>query len=262
MTEQALAVGVAPATVRRETAVAGSVPKFEISEWRERFGVVAGITGRGGESAPFDLGLAGANTSVGQVMGRWRRFRESVPEFPGVVVSQQVHGTAVLWHDVAAGLTILDAADGHATSTPGLLLGVTAADCVPVYLIDPIRRAVALLHAGWRGTAGGILARGVELLLARGSVVDNLLIHCGIGICGSCYEVGSEVFIGCGVAVPPAGRGWLDVRSVLVRQARELGVENVSTSPFCSMHDQPLFFSHRASGGADGRMVAYLGLSK
>jgi copper oxidase (laccase) domain-containing protein len=54
----------------------------------------------------------------------------------------------------------------------------------------------------------------------------------------------------------------LDLRAVLARQARELGIEDVSISPWCSAHDRDRFFSHRASGGRDGRMVAYLGRPK
>lgn len=242
-----------------EVPVGGAVPRFELAGWREQYGVAAGITGRG-EGQPFDLGLAGTEVPVGQVMDRWGNLRRSLPEFSGAVVSRQVHGTEILWHQGAAGLQIHEGADGHATERSGLLLAVTAADCVPLYLVDPSERRIALLHAGWRGVAGGILRRGVALLTARGSRVDSLLVHCGVGICGACYEVGSEVFTGCGLATPAGGKGALDLRGVLVEQARALGVKHISTSQFCSRHDSGLFFSHRGSGGRDGRMVAYLGL--
>jgi YfiH family protein len=243
-----------------EARVPGPVPRYELAEWKDRFGVLAGITGRGEEAVPFDLGLAGKTTPVGEVMGRWRAFRGSLPGFPGLVVARQVHGTAVLWHAAASGMVILGEADGHATATPGLLLAVSVADCIPIYLVDPARRTIALLHAGWRGTAAGILACGLALLEGQGSSPKNVVMHCGVGICGPCYEVGSEVLEGCGRPAPAGGKGTLDLRAELVAQARALGVLEVSTSPFCSRHDGPLFFSHRGSGGADGRMVAYLGL--
>lgn len=242
-----------------ETPVAGAVPRFELADWRDHHGVVAGITGRG-SAIPFDLGLAGVSAPVGQVMDRWRELRNSLPEFSALFVSRQVHGTEIVWHQAGNGLVILEGADGHGTGTPGLLLGVTVADCIPVYLVDPLRRAVLLLHAGWRGVAEGILPRGVELLLRQGSRVEDLLVHCGIGICGLCYEVRSEVFHACGLSAPEGGKGRLDLREVLSGQAVNMGVEKVSTSQFCSKHDGGLFFSHRGSGGADGRMVAYLGL--
>lgn len=242
-----------------ESPVPGTIPRYELTEWRERYGVVAGITARGTGPAPFDLGLAGVAAPVGAVLDRWLALKRAVPGFTGVVVSRQVHGAKVQWHDAALGLVVLEGVDGHATDVSGILLAITAADCVPVYLVDPVRRAVALVHAGWRGTAGRILARGLETLVARGSLVDNVLVHCGVGICGRCYEVTSEVFSACGVAAPPTGKGPLDLRSLLVEQARHCGVDSISTSQFCSSHDSAAFFSHRASGGADGRMVAYLG---
>jgi YfiH family protein len=241
-----------------EVPAEGPVPRFELVEWRERYGVVAGITGRGKPSSPFDLGLAG-RTPVAAVLDNWSALQRSLSEFSGVIVSRQIHGTRLLWHQSGSGLVIREGADGHATGTPGLLLAVTAADCIPVYLLDPARRVIALLHAGWRGVASGILALGVELLCAHGSSVENLLVHCGVGICGLCYEVGSEVLLSCGVAPPPAGKGPLDLRGVLATQAANMGVGIISTSQFCARHD-PAFFSHRGSGGADGRMVAYLGV--
>jgi YfiH family protein len=241
-----------------EAPVPGPVPRFELAEWRARFGVVAGITGRGG-APPFDLGLSGASP-IGEVLGRWRLLQSSLPEFSSITVSRQVHGTEVLWHDRGHGMVLLEGVDGHATGAAGLLLAVTAADCIPVYLLDPVRRSLALLHAGWRGVAAGILARGITLLCQHGSAVENLLVHCGVGICGLCYEVKSEVFRACGVTPPAAGAGGLDLRGILSEQATHIGVENVSTSHFCSKHDGALFFSHRGSAGADGRMVAYFGL--
>ena len=241
-----------------EREITGPVPRFEL-DWRQTLGIVAGITGRG-NGVPFDLGLAGVKAPVGEVLGRWRQLRESLPEFSGLVLSRQVHGTEILWHGPATGLVIREGVDGHGTETPGLLVAVTVADCVPVYVVDPVRRAVLLLHAGWRGVAGGILGKGIELLRRQGSSVENLLVHCGVAICGLCYEVTSEVFSACGFRPPPGGRGPLDLRAVLSGQASHSGVERVSTSQFCAKHDDSLFFSHRGSGGADGRMVAYLGL--
>lgn len=242
----------------KETPAPGPVPRYELAEWMAGLGVLAGITGRGAPDAPFDLGLSGASP-IGAVLERWRALRNAVPGFHAAVVSRQVHGIRVLWHHAAAGLTIHEGLDGHATDRPGVLLCVTAADCIPVFIVDPERRAVALVHAGWRGTAAGILEAGVNELTVRGSHVENLLVHCGVGICGKCYEVGSEVFRGCGLLPPAGGKGPLDLRAVLAGRARGLGVERVSTSQFCSRHDEG-FFSHRGSGGGEGRMVAYLGL--
>lgn len=236
-----------------ETAVRdAAVPRLELTEWAERYGLVAGVTTR-----PSSLGLW-SDEPVGQVMGRWRAFRTAFAlRFPTVVLSHQVHGTEVRWHEsLPEGWLILDGVDGHTTSQRGVLLTVTVADCIPVYLAVPQKGVIALLHAGWRGTAAGILARGVETLARRGAVTSSdIVMHCGVGICGECYEVGPEVAGRFGLS----GTVHLDLRVALTQQARELGIQEVSSSPWCSAEEHGRFFSHRASGGRDGRMVAFLG---
>ncbi|HEU5261461.1 MAG TPA: polyphenol oxidase family protein [Gemmatimonadales bacterium] len=252
-------------TLREQPVGNPSVPRVELREWAERYRVVAGITTRG---RGFSLGLW-SEENVGQVMTRWRAFRAAFhTAFPTVVLSHQVHGTVVQWHRQGSeGWLMLDGVDGHATSTRGVLLTITVADCVPIYLVVPQKRVVALLHAGWRGTAARILERGVELLHREAQVQpSDMVIHCGVSICGSCYEVGSEVIERLtpgrrpGVSRPAGAPGHVDLREVLVGQASELGVREVSVSPWCSAHDTDQFYSHRASGGRDGRMVAYVGL--
>jgi YfiH family protein len=246
-------------TLRESPLADPAVPRMELTSWAEHFGVVAGVTTRG---HGFSLGLW-SQEPVGQVMTRWRAFRAAQRRvFPAQVLSHQVHGTEVRWHDRIAdggGWLVLDGVDGHATSAPGLLLTITVADCIPVYLAVPEKGAIALLHAGWRGTAGRILERGVEVLKRQAfAVARDIVMHCGVGICGSCYEVGSEVAERLGM---PAGEGTshVDLRQVLAVQAADLGIREITISPWCSAHDRAEFFSHRASGGADGRQVAYLG---
>lgn len=229
-----------------------AVPRLELVEWARAYGLVAGITTR-----PLSLGLW-SDEPVGQVIGRWRAFRTSFgARFPSIVLAHQVHGTDVHWHDaLPEGWLILDGTDGHATSERGVLLTVTVADCIPVYLAVPEKGAIALVHAGWRGTADGILEQCVELLKWRGFArSSDIVMHCGVGICGDCYEVGSEVAVRFGLT----GTVKLDLRAVLARQARELGLQEITISPSCSAEGREQFFSHRASRGRDGRMVAYLG---
>ena len=242
-----------------EEVVSENPPRFDLAAWRRDYGVVAGITGRGREPGRgFDLGLW-SEAPVGEVMTRWRAFQRSVAGFSSVVLGNQIHGTEVGVAAAPVGWTRVEGIDGWVTADTGVLLTVTVADCIPVYLVVP-RKAVALLHAGWRGTAGGILSRGVERLLsvAKASPAE-IVMHCGVGICGDCYEVGSEVMAGCGIAASGAGPWQLDLRDVLATQAERLGIRSVSVSAHCSAH-HPDFYSHRASRGADGRMVAYLGM--
>jgi hypothetical protein len=243
-----------------ETAVPGDPPRFELGTWRDELGLVAGITGRGDEPGRgFDLGLW-SDAPVGEVMSRWRRLRHAFPGFSATVLGNQVHGIEVMSVGPSRGWVHIEGIDGWITTVPGVLLTVTVADCIPVYLAVP-DKGVALLHAGWRGTAGGILGRGLECLLAatRANAAD-VVMHCGVGICAACYEVGSEVMTGCGLPSDGPGPWHLDLRGTLAEQAAWLGIARVTLSSRCSAHDQPTFYSHRASKGSDGRMVAYLGI--
>ena len=259
MTEPRTA-GVEPREVR-EQATTGIVPRFILDEWRDRYGIVAGITGRGhGPDRGYDLGLW-TDAPVGDVMTRWREFRRAEPGFTAVVLGGQVHGAEVVWHERVSGWLQVDGVDGHATRSPGVLLTVTIADCIPVYLAVPARKAVALLHAGWRGTAAGILQRGVALLAkAAQSSAADIVMHCGVGICGECYEVGSEVLEGVGLRGDGRGPWKVDLRERLADQAARLGIQDMTASSWCTAHHHDLFYSHRASRGSDGRMVAYLGI--
>jgi len=241
-------------------AARDAVPRLELPDWKDRFGLTAGITTRG-PTGDYSLGLWSGTEPVGQALERWGAFRRAfTPGFSALILGRQVHGRDVRWQvPGAAGWIVLDGCDGHATREAGILLAVSVADCVPVYLIDPPSGALALLHAGWRGTAAGILEAGLSLLTARASAApENIVMHCGISICGMCYEVGPEVILevtGSHVEKPQR----LDLRGELARRAHAAGVREVSRSPFCAAHHADRFHSHRASGGRAGRMIAYLG---
>jgi copper oxidase (laccase) domain-containing protein len=193
-------------------------------------------------------------------MSRWLAFRRSLPGFHAVALGNQVHGVEVMSFTDGRGWIQVEGIDGWITVGKGVLLTVTVADCVPVYLVAP-GMGVALLHAGWRGTAGGILGRGIERLQLDTRIArSDIVMHCGVAICGDCYEVGSEVLLGCGIPALGAGPWHMDLREKLMADACNLGLSSVTSSAWCSVHDRPKFYSHRASGGADGRMVAYVGI--
>ena len=153
-----------------------AIPRLELAPWAERYGLTAGIT------------TAADGYSLGPgAPAQWVAFQQSfAPRFPTTVFGRQVHGRTVRWHQsLPAGGLIVDATDGHATGQPGVLLTISVADCTPVYLADPTRGAIALLHAGWRGTAARILAAGIAALVEQsGSHVSEIVMHCGVGICG------------------------------------------------------------------------------
>jgi len=132
---------------------------------------------------------------------------------------RQVHGAEVRFHGPGApGLHLADPCDGHVTDAVCALLTVATADCVPVFAVAPDARAVAIVHAGWRGVAAGILERGLEEMVAAGGRAEDTVMHCGVSICGNCYEVGPEVISAVtGRRVPGPTR--LDLRNELAARA-------------------------------------------
>src|SRR5947208_12740014 len=98
--------------VQEVPALDPSVPRFEIPDWREEFGVIAGMTGRGQDGGRgFDLGLW-SNAPIGEVMGHWRALRRTLPGFCAVVLGHQVHGSAVARVDSAEGWVHREGIDG------------------------------------------------------------------------------------------------------------------------------------------------------
>ena len=233
----------------------------QAAAWGERFGLVAGVTGRREGS----LGLS-VPDPAGAVMARFRAFRESMqPRFNALQIAHQVHEATIARHEhVAPGFHVRDDTDGHVTDQVGLLLAVTIADCVPVYVARKDGLAVALLHCGWRGTAAGMLEKGVAQLgraVQRQPLVppEKLAVYLGVSICGTCYEVGPEVVKAVdGRDIP--GKECFNLRASLAARAGAAGVKDVTISSLCTNCDRDRFYSHRGSGGDGGRQVAYLGI--
>jgi polyphenol oxidase len=242
------------AQVAREEPGPGPVPSLVNSDWGRAFPwLVQGITHR-----EYDLRLAGDDLDP-EVRGRWEALAQG-SRIGGVVFSRQVHGSHVRIHGAEVrGAALAPDCDGHATRDPGILLGVTVADCVPVFLVAPEVRAVALLHAGWRGVAAGIVEEGVGTLIRDlGADPGDLHAWLGPAIAGDEYEVGPEVHEGLGLPVP-AGPALLDLRAVVARRLIDAGVapERAGISATCTRRD-PRFYSHR--GGDAGRQAAFLGI--
>jgi YfiH family protein len=242
---------------------------FPGMEWRERNGVrwleadlggarAAFSTRLGGVSEPpFDALNVGLLTDDAEEAVRENRRRLVAAlglEPERVVFARQVHGTRLLDHrpDTVSrllaprGATILEA-DGHVVSELGVVALVFVADCLPIALAGP--GGVALLHAGWRGLAGGIIASGVGAVEATTAALGP-----GIGPC--CYEVGEEVLepfrrLGGGVATGPM----LDLAEAARRLLAEAGVAQIELAGLCTSCEEELFFSHRRDRGRTGRQA-------
>lgn len=182
---------------------------------------------------------------------------------------RQVHGTFVRriagTGDVGVAplpdgdVKLLDA-DGQATPVLGIAPMVMTADCLPIALAGP--GAVAMLHAGWRGLANGIVAEGVRALRELG-VDGPLEAAIGPGAGGCCYEVGEEVraaFASHGDVVRH-GRN-LDLKAIARAELERAGVQTVHDVDLCTIcSDESLFFSHRRDRGVTGRQAGIAWLS-
>jgi len=173
-----------------------------------------------------------------------------------VAMGWQVHGTDIAaWEaspapgrdGYAAPGAELERVDGHTTAEPGLGLLVLAADCLPLALAGGGR--VAMLHCGWRGLAGGIVERALELFPEPPAAA----LGPGIGRC--CYEVGPEV-LEAFEDLPGSAEGrMLDLREVAARKLRVGGVEAIEQVDHCTSCRPDLFFSHRRDDGVTGRQA-------
>ena len=148
----------------------------------------------------------------------------------------------------------LDEADGQATVLEGVAAVVLTADCLAVALVA--REAVAILHAGWRGLAAGVLTEGVRALRELGAAGA---LHAAIGPAagGCCYETGPEVHAAFASYGPGARRGDnADLKHVARRQLEDAGVSDVHDVGLCTLcAPEGLFFSHRRDGERTGRQA-------
>ena len=205
------------------------------------YGVRAFTTGRGAGS------FSTASTEpVRDVMARWDTLRKTLRQAgPRLATARQVHGTRVLVHGTGwEGWLRCDDADGHASPERGTGMAVSIADCVPVFIAHP-SGAAALLHSGWRGTAGRIVEHGIAALTQRGFAAAELRMHLGPSICGRCYEVSPEVHERL-TGRRPAGPAPVDLRAVIADHARAAGVRHISVSAACTRCDNDRLYSHRA----------------
>jgi YfiH family protein len=177
----------------------------------------------------------------------------------------QVHGTAVRrapWDGAPDG-------DVGLSTTPGELVEVETADCLPILLVDPESRSVAAVHAGWRGTAAGAARTGVAALVAAGARATSLIAALGPGIGVCCYEVGPEVREAFGPGADaffrpgPRGREHLDVRAANEAQLLEAGLakERLHHVADCTFCRADLYHSFRREGRGAGRMINFVGWS-
>jgi YfiH family protein len=269
-----------------------------------------------GAAAGLNLGFIAGDTRRNVVENRRRFFACLGAADCSLATLRQVHSTHVyqVGRDLSGGLVYFaagspvpqaspdDALIGDAliTDQAGIVLSVRTADCLPILLADPTGRAVAAVHAGWRGGLRRIVEKAVGVMRATfGSDPGRMLAAVGPGIHACCYEVGEEVVAAyCGSFVhgerffrpvapdcssrelrdrhpllflsphPPGHTpqlgpsARLDLAAVVVAQLRATGIPagNIAVCSYCTSCRTDLFFSHRKEGGRTGRMMAVVGI--
>lgn len=179
----------------------------------------------------------------------------------------QVHGKQVLLVD---GSQTVDEvarheADALVCNTPGLLVGVLTADCVPVLLADATAGVVAAAHAGWRGLVGGVLEQTVAAMLALGAQRSRLRAAVGPCIGADAYEVGEEVAgafrqLEGVVRQAATGRPHVDLERAAAALLESAGVPQRALAKRCTYDEVSLFHSYRRDGASAGRQLSVIGL--
>lgn len=188
--------------------------------------------------------------------------------FADTVGGKQVHSTNVRYVTAADRGSLFEDTDGFVTDCPGVVLVVKVADCVPILLCDEVSGVIAAVHAGWRGSAGGIAREAVSVMCAHGAAPEN--IHAALGACihNCCFEVRSDlvdsVRLMCGDDIAQriishrGGRMYADLTELDRIMLLAAGVlpENIDISGECTCCRPDIYFSHRATGGRRGTMAA------
>src|SRR5262249_20320854 len=255
--------------------------KYFVCEPMERAGFINAFSTRIGGVSPLPVEALNLSTFKGDtyknVDENRRRFTEAIGA-PGVKIltAKQLHSADRAYIDSSDQFDEHRECDALITKLRGVLLGVQTADCLPVLIADPTSGTIAAIHAGWRGTAGRIVERTVaDLMLNYGVNTRNCLAALGPSACVECYEVGDDVIerykeeFGYWKKLfktfKAGGKAHLDVVAANLQQLAFCGFteERVFAAPYCTIHNDELFFSYRREGKAfpsgTGRLLSVIG---
>ena len=230
--------------------------------------IAAESTRHGGVSQPpyasLNLGINTDDDPANIVENRRRWLSNWQLTEAALATSYQVHGTDV---QIVTQVGRTHGYDALITSVPGLVVGVTVADCTPILVFDQRTRAVAAIHAGWRGTAGGIVTKTLLAMQTHyGTRPADCLAYVGTCIDACSFAVGPEVaahFSPDRITRDTAtGQGLVDLKQANADQLRASGLADsqIEISPFSTVLNNADYFSHRLERGLTGRMLALIGV--
>lgn len=179
-----------------------------------------------------------------------------------VTFQKQIHSTEVKYSPVPFHFEECDAVY---TDKKNIFLAVSVADCIPVFLYDPVKKIVAGIHSGWKGTYGKIVTGTIEKLKSVFSVnTSDLIAYIGPGISQSKYEVGPEVGILFSeeICIHKNGKYFPDLKKDNFNQLINAGLkkENIEVSEYCTFTEKELLHSYRRDGVKSGRMFGVVGM--
>ena len=226
-----------------------------------------------GPYAQLNLGITRPDERAA-VRENYHRFCAAIgADVTSLVMTHQVHEDTIRQATRADVLDdLLDPldyqADGLLTNQPGLCLTIYYADCIPVLLYDPVHRAIAAVHSGWRGTAMGIAAKAVAAM-CREFGCDPAGIRAAIGPCIGlcCFEVGPEVPEAMRNALgadaepffEPRGEKYhVDLKGLNRLWLKRAGLSEIDVCPDCTKCQPERFWSHRAVGNQRGSQAAII----
>ncbi|HWE48992.1 MAG TPA: peptidoglycan editing factor PgeF [Bryobacteraceae bacterium] len=175
-------------------------------------------------------------------------------EYPaGIVTVKQIHSNIVL--EAEAG----GEGDALITARLGVTVGIRTADCVPLLLADARNRAIASIHAGWRGTVSNIAGETLAAMAAKWQTrPEDVRAAIGPSIGPCCYEVGTEVGVLFGDS--PTEKAHIDLLGENEKRLRAAGVQNIWKSGECTFCAAQRFFSFRRERESAGRMISFIGI--
>ena len=180
-----------------------------------------------------------------------------------VVKPKQVHSAEVKFVYTPGEIAATDALISNSNS---IVLSIQVADCIPLFLADPLNGVIGLVHAGWRGVEKRIISDTVNIMVQKGGSRKGIIAFMGPSIRQCCFEIGPEVSkkfpIDC-LINGNRDRSFLDLQRVAINQLLGTQVleKNVLSSEECTKCNPDKYFSYRRSGSKAGRMIGVIGLT-
>jgi len=263
-----------PLDMRRETC--GNLAYYTFDSLRHSGALVHAISTRHGGVSPAPFDTLNLSHTTGDDRTNVARNIQRLHDALGLnttatVSARQAQADRVAVVGAAQRGAIIRDVDALLTNEPGVPLMLRYADCVPIFLFDPARRAIGVVHAGWRGTVAKIAAKAAQAMFDAFGTRPRDLIACiapSIGPC--CYPIGADVIAqvraafedGDALLVPQSdGRVHLDLWEANARQLDTLGIEQIEVARICTADHTDDLYSWRAENTKTGRFGAIIALA-